>query len=122
MKAVALYPVYHSVHDTFHWVKTFVDRDFHYHRAVAQVWIQLGLVMADSPILPFNCSRFAQKLKGYTEKLAKDYGQKLLGQNITLGKLYHKLFARCQSKAEYISYIMDIVLIGPVSWYVWILM
>ena len=92
IEAVTLYPVYHSVHDSFHWMKTFIDHDFQYNRAVAQVWIELTMTIADSVIVPFNCTRFAQKLKGYTEDFVKVNGKKLSNQNITLGEL---LFPSC---------------------------
>ena len=84
--SVSSYPVYHSVHDTFHWMKYFVDRDFEYHRAVAQLWLQIGLTLADQPLLPFNCSQYADRLTYYAKDINDKYEKALTQQNISLGK------------------------------------
>ena len=80
------YPVYHSVHDTFHWMKTFVDRDFEYHRAMAQLWLQISLTLADTPLIPFNCTKYADRLTYYAKDIKKKYEKILTQQKITLGK------------------------------------
>ena len=85
--SVSGYPVYHSVHDSFHWMKYFVDRDFEYHRAIAQIWLELSLQLSDSVILPFNCSRFAERLADYAGAFEKLYGQTLAQHNIPLGMM-----------------------------------
>ena len=89
---VSSYPVYHSVHDTFHWMKTFVDPDFLYHRAVAQIWLQFAVLLSDSVILPFNCTRYAQRLLEYAGDIVKNHGETLRKNNITLGLLSTKFF------------------------------
>lgn len=84
--SVSNYPVYHSVHDTFHWMKTFVDRDFEYHRAVAQLWLQISLTLADQPLIPFNCTKYADRLTYYAKDINNKYENILTQQNITLGR------------------------------------
>ena len=67
-------------------MKTFVDRDFEYHRAIAQVWLQLSLRLADAAILPFSCPRFADKLARFATDFEAIYGETLLQQSISLGE------------------------------------
>ncbi|KAL9953007.1 hypothetical protein ACROYT_G040354 [Oculina patagonica] len=82
--SVSNYPVYHSLHDTFHWMKTFVDRDFEYHRTLTQLWLQIGLTLADQPLLPFNCSQYADRLTYYAKDIKTKYEEALTQQKISL--------------------------------------
>ena len=75
--------MYHSIHDNFHWLTTFVDPDFRYHLTIGKIWIKLGLLLADSLILPFNLSRAADNLEYYVNKFAKDHKKILSPQNIS---------------------------------------
>eukprot|EP00794_Sanderia_malayensis_P009273 gene9273-10251_t len=65
------YPVYHSIHDNFDWMKRFVDPDFRYHETIAKLWLQLALTMADSIILPFNIRRYGENLMKQGEEIEK---------------------------------------------------
>lgn len=94
---ISTYPVYHTVYDTFHYITNFVDRGFHYHRTVAQVWVRLGLLMTESLIIPFNCSRYAEKIGSHVKDLKKVYGGKLDGQKIKLGKHYYHIISIFES-------------------------
>lgn len=82
--SVSNYPVYHSLHDTFHWMKTFVDRDFEYHRAIAQLWLQISLTLADQPLIPFSCTKYADRLTYYAKDIKNKYEKILTQQKITL--------------------------------------
>jgi len=82
--SVSSYPVYHSLHDTFQWMKNFVDREFEYHRTLTQLWLQIGLTLADEALLPLNTSRYASKLTYYAKDIETKYKETLTAQNITL--------------------------------------
>ena len=81
-----MYPMYHSMHENFHWLSTYVDPSFRYHLTVGKMWIKLGLLLADSLILPFNLSRAATKVYDYATKFQKDHKSILQPQNISTGK------------------------------------
>ena len=60
---------YHSNYDSFHWMKTYGDVGFKYHKAMAQV---LGLTVAklsDTPVIPFSATDYAGALDGYLDKV-----------------------------------------------------
>lgn len=82
-KYAYMYPMYHSMHENFDWMSRYVDPDFRYHLTVGKMWIKLGLLLADSHILPFNLSRSAAKLKSYADKFASDYKPYLDKQKIS---------------------------------------
>ena len=84
--SVSTYPVYHSVHDSFHWMKYFVDHEFEYHRTLTQLWLQVGLTLAEQPLLPFNSERYADRLTYYAKDIKTKYEKILTQQYITLGK------------------------------------
>jgi len=82
-KYAYMYPMYHSMHENFHWLSTFVDPTFRYHLTVGKMWVKLGLLLSDSLILPFNLSRAADKLEYYAKKFAKDHESILTPQSIS---------------------------------------
>jgi N-acetylated-alpha-linked acidic dipeptidase len=62
---------YHSNYDSFHWMETFGDPGWHYHKAAAQV---LGLMVAtlvEAPVVPLNVSEYALALEGYVDSVAR---------------------------------------------------
>ena len=95
-KYAYMYPMYHSMHENFHWLSTFVDPTFRYHLTVGKMWVKLGLLLADSLMLPFNLSRAANKLEYYAKKFAKDHESILTPQNISTGML--KAIENCTKK------------------------
>lgn len=67
----SLYPVYHTQEDTFYWMKTFVDPQFLFHKAVAKFEAGLLLELADTPILPFDISRLRKALNQTCKMLSR---------------------------------------------------
>ena len=57
------YPVYHSLYDTFYWMKTFVDPGFKTHLAVTKYAGIFLLKLADSKLLPFNTTTYGELLR-----------------------------------------------------------
>ncbi|KAK1079124.1 hypothetical protein LTR33_006648 [Friedmanniomyces endolithicus] len=62
----------HSCHETLEWMTTYGDPDFAYHKALAQIWALLILELADRPLLPFDVTRYAEKLHIYIGQLERD--------------------------------------------------
>lgn len=79
------YPTYHSLHDTFHYVTTFVDPHFYIHRAVAKVMARTALALADNELLPMKASKYGEKLQRGLNDFERKYGFVLKKNNITLG-------------------------------------
>ena len=67
------YSAYHSIHDNFHLISTWVDPKFKYHLAVARMWIKMALRLADSTVLPFNLHRYAKQILSYARLFKKSY-------------------------------------------------
>lgn len=88
---ISSYPVYHSVHDTFKWMSTFVDPSFTYHKAIAQLWVRVSILLADNLIIPFNCSNFAATIRGHVDSLKKSHKETFKKQNIDLGNSWHSI-------------------------------
>ena len=78
-KKTSYYPVYHSLHDTYHWVKTFMDPKFACHRAVGEFTGRLLLQYADSIVIPFDPRTYTQAL----QKGVDDFKKLLATTNAT---------------------------------------
>ena len=83
---ISSYPTYHSIHDTFAYVKKFVDPQFTTHLAIAQVWVSTAFLLAETPVLPINCSDYAAALNKGALDIQKKYGSNLEQRGISLGK------------------------------------
>ena len=57
-----LYPLYHTQHDTFNWVKKFVDPQFKVHKSSAQLGGSLLLHYADTPLLTMSITHYAEAI------------------------------------------------------------
>ncbi|MGO8792670.1 MAG: transferrin receptor-like dimerization domain-containing protein [Terriglobia bacterium] len=63
--------IYHSIYDDFYWYTHFSDADFKYGRALAQTVGTAVLRLADSELLPFDFTAFADTIHTYSEQLKK---------------------------------------------------
>jgi len=83
------YAVYHSVHDNFYWMKHFGDPDFSHHLASGLVWVKTGILLATTPILPYDPQDYAIALTSCRiyDELVQQYGTVLQEKNITLGEV-----------------------------------
>ena len=63
------YPVYHSIHDTFFWIKKFVDPEFKTHLAVTKYTAIFLLELSDSALLPFNTQTYGELLQSKAKNL-----------------------------------------------------
>lgn len=83
---ISAYPAYHTIHDTFYYVKTFVDPQFSTHLAIARIWVSTAFLLAETPVLPINCSDYAAALKKGFRDINTKYGKTLDQKGISLGK------------------------------------
>lgn len=68
-------------------MKTFIDPNFKYHRAVTQVLSELGRRMTDAEILPFDCNEYASVLIEQKNNLQRLEGKRLKANNVDTGNL-----------------------------------
>ena len=81
------YPVYHTITETYDWVKQYLDPDYRLHLTVAKLCAIFLLRLADNPLLPMN------SVSDYTQVLTRSltfietqttFRRLLDSQNITL--------------------------------------
>ncbi|KAG8560818.1 hypothetical protein GDO81_015143 [Engystomops pustulosus] len=85
--SLSSYPMYHSVYETVDLVSRLMDRGFYYHQAVARIWGEMALRLADDVILNFDCVQYAETLQRIVNEVQSSYGPKLLQNNITLNSV-----------------------------------
>ena len=80
------YPVYHSVHDNFYWMSNFGDPSFTHHVAMGLVWSKTAVLIATTPVLPYDPRDYADALDRIFKGLKNQYSLVLEEQNITLSE------------------------------------
>jgi len=63
-----------------------VDPQFTTHLAIAQVWASTAFLLAETAVLPVNCSDYAAALNKGALDIQKKYGSTLEQRGISLGK------------------------------------
>ncbi|MBI2677865.1 MAG: M28 family peptidase [Candidatus Koribacter versatilis] len=63
--------VYHSIYDDFYWFTHYSDTDFAYGRALSQTIGTAVMRLADSEVLPYEFTNFADTVKKYVDELQK---------------------------------------------------
>ena len=79
--------MYHSVHDTFYWMKKFADGNFEHHRAIGLVWLNTALQLVTTPLVPYNVTDYGVFMKEAANEFAQTHEATLLEHNITLSEL-----------------------------------
>ena len=80
-------PVYHTVHDNFYWMQHFGDPGFSRHLASGLVWAKTGILLATTPVLPYDPRDYSIALNRIYNGLVQQYAIVLQQQNITLGEV-----------------------------------
>lgn len=98
-----LYPVYHTQEDNFYWMKTFIDPKFEFHEAVTKFEGGLLIELSDTPILPFNVTRYANALLAGYKSLPKEMHNESLPTEYIQKAIYNFMeashaFERAKSK------------------------
>nr|XP_039258723.1 putative N-acetylated-alpha-linked acidic dipeptidase [Styela clava] len=112
---VSLYPVYHSVYETFDFVKTFVDPQFRNHQAAARVLAELLRNLADSPVLPFNVVDYATKMNDDKNTMLDVYRQNLTDHNMEPALLDKAIEDFTSAATELHNRINDLDLTNPLA-------
>ncbi|KAL8922738.1 MAG: hypothetical protein Q9172_003453 [Xanthocarpia lactea] len=60
---------YHSNYDSFHWMDTYGDKDWHYHTTITKIWALAAASLVESPIIPFSATTYAESLASYVKKV-----------------------------------------------------
>ncbi len=63
--------IYHSIYDDFYWFTHFSDTNFIYGRALAQTVGSAVMRLADSELLPYDFTDFADTIRKYVDELKK---------------------------------------------------
>ena len=79
-----VYPVYHTVHDTYKWLQGLIDPKFEYHLATTRMASRLLMNAADTFVLPLDVSQYITSLNDSLTTLKFKYGAELKQNNITL--------------------------------------
>ncbi|XP_061762105.1 aminopeptidase NAALADL1 [Nerophis ophidion] len=78
-----IYPAYHTAYDTFDYASRFIDPGFYAHQAVGRTAGSILVRLADSLLLPFSCSDYAESLEDYLHVALDLYEEKLHAQHIS---------------------------------------
>uniref|UniRef100_A0A8D3CHJ6 Aminopeptidase NAALADL1 n=1 Tax=Scophthalmus maximus TaxID=52904 RepID=A0A8D3CHJ6_SCOMX len=81
-----IYPAYHTAYDTFDYASRFIDPGFVSHQAIARTAGNVLIRLADSLVLPLNCSDYAEILEDYLGTAMTLYEHQLRARNISMGK------------------------------------
>jgi len=91
---------YHSNYDSFHWMSTFGDPGFVYHRTMAQILGLMTAKLADEVLISFSASDYAGALKGYVEKVEKKLDAALHPAAAANTTAEEELFLRASRRAD----------------------
>ena len=106
--------MYHSVHDNFYYEANLTDPTFSYHTTVGLVWGKVALMLATSPVLPYDPRHYSTALSNILSGLKEKYETVLTKHNISLGKysythslspslLYIMLMLVCLCSLDYVQ-------------------
>ncbi|XP_077570364.1 aminopeptidase NAALADL1 [Stigmatopora nigra] len=107
---VRIYPAYHTAYDTFDYCSTFIDPGFYTHQAVAKTAGSVLVRLADSLLLPINCSDYAESLEAYLSEAVKHYEDTLLKMNISMEPIKRAvaIFRNAATRLEHVIQSSDL--------------
>ncbi|XP_076010464.1 aminopeptidase NAALADL1 [Genypterus blacodes] len=100
-----IYPAYHTAYDTFDYASRFIDPGFLSHQVVARTAGNVLMRLADSLVLPLNCSDYAERLEGYLDTALTLYQEQLTTLNISMEPL-KRAVARFRSAAAHLDRVI----------------
>ncbi|XP_077981977.1 glutamate carboxypeptidase 2-like [Glandiceps talaboti] len=102
-----VFPMYHSVYETFHLASTYNDPEFKAHAAIGRVIAELGRSFSDSLIIPMDCRDYAQRIEDMVTAFKSDSnGQLMLQENIKFDDL-DSAVANLTSSSQFLHNIID---------------
>ncbi|XP_021356400.1 putative N-acetylated-alpha-linked acidic dipeptidase isoform X3 [Mizuhopecten yessoensis] len=81
------YPTYHSAYETFEMFSRFIDPNFNYTLAMAQMWSVMAWDLSNVELLPFDATRYATAIQNFVASLKKDFGVVWHQQNVNIDAL-----------------------------------
>nr|CAB3246729.1 putative N-acetylated-alpha-linked acidic dipeptidase [Phallusia mammillata] len=118
---ISSYPVYHSVHDTFAYMKQFIDPEFSYSLAIARVAAGLLIRTGDACVLPFKPTDYADKLAKLASLLQKQSGTVLDQHSISLENLHWAIHqfkeaaTKMDAKVQLINSTSDLIHVRQIN-------
>lgn len=100
-----IYPAYHTAYDTFDYASRFIDPGFVSHQAVARTAGNILIRLADSLLVPFNCSDYTEVLKAYLDNSVKLYKTELQARNISMEPL-EQAVANFEAAANHLEQVI----------------
>ncbi|KAG7221273.1 hypothetical protein INR49_017338 [Caranx melampygus] len=100
-----IYPAYHTAYDTFDYSSKFIDPGFVSHQAIARTAGNVLIRLADSLVLPLNCSDYAESLEDYLNTAVKLYEEQLKTKDISMEPLKHAV-ANFRSAASHLDQVI----------------
>eukprot|EP00064_Thunnus_orientalis_P005636 superscaffoldBa00000562_g5650 len=100
-----IYPAYHTAYDTFDYASKFIDPGFVSHQAIARTAGNVLIRLADSLVLPLNCSDYAETLESYFFMAVILYEDQLKAKNISMEPLKHAV-ASFRSAATHLDQVI----------------
>ncbi|XP_076855102.1 aminopeptidase NAALADL1 [Brachyhypopomus gauderio] len=82
-----IYPAYHTAYDTFDYASRYIDPGFTSHQTVARTAGNVLLRLADSLLLPFNCSDYAETLEQYLAAAVDAFEAQLQANGVSMEPL-----------------------------------
>ncbi|XP_019954710.2 aminopeptidase NAALADL1 [Paralichthys olivaceus] len=105
-----IYPAYHTAYDTFDYASKFIDPGFVSHQAIARTAGNVLIRLADSLVLPLNCSDYAESLEDYLNTAVTLYEDQLKARNISMEPLKRAVcsFRRAASHLDQVIHSSDL--------------
>ncbi|KAF7687672.1 aminopeptidase NAALADL1 isoform X1 [Silurus meridionalis] len=112
-----IYPAYHTAYDTFDYVNRFIDPGFTSHQTVARTAGNVLLRLADSILLPFKCSDYAETLEQYLNVSVQNFEAELKNNGISMDSLKEavKSFQAAAQSLEKIISSSDVLNNSPLK-------
>lgn len=110
---LSAYPMYHSVYETFYLVDEIMDQGFMYHKAIGQIWAEMGRDLADSLILPFNVSDYSGVIKSIGKTFMQSFKQQMENNSIDTALLDNAIDNFTQAVQEFEEQIQKANLKDP---------
>ncbi|XP_077378479.1 aminopeptidase NAALADL1 isoform X2 [Festucalex cinctus] len=100
-----IYPAYHTAYDTFDYSSKFIDPGFYTHQAVGKTAGSVLVRLADSLVLPINCSDYAESLEAYLRMALILFEDQLLAMNISMEPIKHAV-ANFRSASNHLEQVI----------------
>lgn len=81
------YPVYHSAYETVNLYERYIDPDYTYNLAMAQLWSGMAWKLANDDLLKFDVRRYSTAITQFVSKLESQFSNSWQAQNVNIEAL-----------------------------------